>query len=254
VNHSFSCLGLSFLGVCAHDPAKPTNIYFTLGDVVAALTITLLIPQFLKPIFMFRLMARKLPLPPLTALYMLVALGSLSVLIGAIVVNLPVSRENTLAYPIFWEIVGFVLFGVAYGYLTLSFLLPAPVRAGTYQRFAEAAAELLANADERDHVDFSRDLVRNIDRLVRCAMSLEIYPKEQRSAFFDFAYRRKIVDAGSAASLLHIISDPTFCATLVRRCPWQAVRIVLTLCRRELSSRSVRKFVQELARQALLSD
>ena len=72
-----NCFGLSFLGPCQYDPSRPSVSYFSLGEVIAALSITLLIPQFLKPIYIFRIQARNLSIH---LLYQLVFAGAIAVL------------------------------------------------------------------------------------------------------------------------------------------------------------------------------
>lgn len=245
---ALSCLGLSVLGLCEYDPAKPAVIYFTLGDVAAALSVTLLIHQFLKPIYEFRLWARRLSVQKL---YISIFLGAVAAFTAALLPHLPLDRSTVVAYPVFWELVAAVLFGLAYAVLAYASVRPALLRAGEYSRFIQGAADFLAKADERGQVDFAFELSRNIGPLVRSASFLEQH--KERSAFFDFSHRRQIDDASYAASFLHILSDPHFCHTAVSRCPWQVARLIGVLTDEYLVSGHARKFVQELARQAIIS-
>ena len=43
-----ACLGLSWRGTCRYNPAAPTSIYFSLGEVVGALAFTRAVQQLLK--------------------------------------------------------------------------------------------------------------------------------------------------------------------------------------------------------------
>ena len=62
------------------------TVYFSIGDAVAGLGIFLIIPQFLKPIYFFRLRVIGIGL---RTLYAMAALGFLSVVIAALVPLLP---------------------------------------------------------------------------------------------------------------------------------------------------------------------
>src|SRR4030095_13650736 len=103
VLEQFPCLGLTILGMCSYNPVQPANIYFSLGDVIAALGFTLAIQQFLKPIYLFRLQAYGI-----TFKYLVVPifLGFLSVIFAAILPSLPIIHHSPLGYPIVWELLG----------------------------------------------------------------------------------------------------------------------------------------------------
>jgi hypothetical protein len=94
------------------------------------------------------------------------------------------------------------------------------------------------------------DLLRNILPLMDAASFIDL--NRDRSAFLNFAYRREIDDARFASSLLHIVAEPQFCATLVHRCPWDTAAMLNRIGTRELISRAATPFVQEIGRQAIL--
>lgn len=242
------CFGLSFLGLCAYDPSEPASIYFSIGDAVAAMGIALIIPEFLRPIYTFRLKTRIISL---NIIYYIVFSAFIFVVIASIIPNLDISNRNTFGYPLFWEIAGGTLFFVALCALAFAYLRPSSIRLGRYRRFAHEAAEFLAHANERDRVAFSEDLEHNIDRLIKTARFND-FPRE-RSAFFDFRYRQQIEDASYASSLLQLVSDHQFCATLVDRCPWVVARILHKAAEAGVPTRSIENFVQELGRQAIIS-
>lgn len=244
----FACFGLSFIGTCKYDPSAPANIYFTLGDAVAALSITLLIPQFLKPVYTLRLAIRRFPI---SHIYSTVFLGSFAVLIAAILPNLGAQKWlGILGYPIFWEIVGASLFAIAYASLAYAFIKPAPIRPGALQKYAGISAEIISQGNERDYIDLIEDLEFNMPALSRAASRPLMH---RRTAFYDFTYRNQLKDASYASALLHIISDPHFCSTLVSRAPWRAAKIIQILSDRTFSSAAAKRFVQELFRQSILT-
>ena len=243
----FECLGISTLGLCAYDPSNPPNVYFSIGEAAAALIITLIIPQFLKPIYRFRLTTQSIRL---THLYFVVFLGAACVLVATILPNISIPRSSIFAYPVFWELFGGLLFLVAFFALAFALLRPARARHGAYRRFAQAAADFLAHANEQDRSDFSRDLLGNVANLIKTAGFVE-YGRDW-SAFFQFRHRRKIEDGSYAWSLLQFVAEPQFCETLVRRCPWDTVAMLRQISDRRLASRAAESFVREIGRQAII--
>lgn len=243
-----SCLGLSLEG-CAYDPANTANVYFTLGDVVAALGVTLIVPQFLKPIYLFRLKVRRISL---FTIYGLVFAGTLPIAMTALLPQFPIPRVAIIGHPLFWELLGTLLFVAAYAFLAFGSLRPVTIREGTVERFVRTGAELLAEGNERDCVDFAEDLARNLPFLIRLASFIE--DRREFSAFMEFRYRQEIKNGRYAASFLGIISDHKFCAALVTFSPWLAADIMNVLARERLSSRHAERFVQELALQTILLD
>ncbi|WP_141400519.1 hypothetical protein [Magnetospirillum sp. 15-1] len=243
-----SCLGLSLEG-CAYDPANAANVYFTLGDVVAALGVTLIVPQFLKPIYLLRLKVRRISL---ITIYALVFAGTLPIAMAALLPQFPIPRVAIIGHPLFWEFLGTLLFVTAYAFLAFGSLAPITIREGAVERFVRAGAALLAEGNERDCVDFAGDLARNLPTLIRVANF--IGDGREFSAFMEFRCRAKIKDGRYAASFLGIISDHKFCASLVTFSPWLAADIMNSLARERLNSRHAERFVQELALQTILLD
>ena len=93
-----------FLGSsCLYNPAQPSLVYFSVGDAIAALALTLAIQQFLNPIYRFRLRAYGLRIG---YLILPVFLGFVFSVIAALLPSLPLSRRYFLEYPIVWEIIG----------------------------------------------------------------------------------------------------------------------------------------------------
>lgn len=97
------------------------NPYFSIGDAVAALGIFLLIPQFLKPIYIFRLRVVGIGL---RSLYAMSGVGFVCVLIGSAVWQIPLPFPDPFNHPLLWEIIGGVLFSIAYGVLGWVYIFP----------------------------------------------------------------------------------------------------------------------------------
>jgi hypothetical protein len=110
VQAEYPCLGLSFLGSCFYNPGHTSPVYFSIGDAIAALALTLAVQQFLTPIYRFRLRAYGLKI---SYLILPVFFGFVCVLAAALLPNLPLSRKSFLGYPIVWEIFGSVLIALS---------------------------------------------------------------------------------------------------------------------------------------------
>jgi hypothetical protein len=184
---SSPCLGFSWLGVCQYNPAAPTSIYFSIGEVVGALAFTLAVQQLLKPIYRFRLSVLDLSL---THLYICVFAGVGAVAIAALVPHFPILHSGPWGYAIVWEIAAAALFVLAYGAVTLAIVRPARVRERRIEDFAGSMARLLSAASEVDRVDVLPDLARSLPVLIKAAEFIE--DGRPTSAFFDFRAPRKI--------------------------------------------------------------
>ncbi len=244
-----ACLGLEALGTCVYDPTVPTTVYFSLGEVVAALGFTLAVQQLLKPIYHFRLTARHLSL---TNLYVFVFAGALAAMAAALLPSLPLFHNAPWSYPIIWELIAALFFFVAYGAIVVAIVRPVQVRPRTAVRFVRASAQLLSRANEKDHCDYVPDLVRSLPTLIKMAGFSE--HRADTSAFFDFTHRVELKRASYAWSFLGIIADPVFCKSLVKLLPWHVGWMLQELEEKQLHSRGAEAFVRELARQAILCD
>jgi hypothetical protein len=237
---SSPCLGLSWLGLCQYNPAAPTSIYFSIGEVVGALAFTLAVQQLLKPIYHFRLNVRYLSL---THLYICVFVGVGTVAIAAVVPNVPFLHSGPWGYAVVWELSAGVLFVAAYGAVVLAIVRPVRVQKRRIEDFARGMARLLSAASEVDRVDVLPDLQRSLPVLIKAAESIE--DRDSTSAFFDFIHRDTTRQAAFASTFLRIISDPLFCQTLVTRAPWQVVAILQKISEERLYTLSAKEFIRE---------
>ncbi len=268
----FSCLGLSILGSCSYNPAQPANIYFGMGEAIAALGFTLAIQQFLKPIYLFRLRAYGLKL---WYIFLCIFLGFISVVFAALLPNLPIAHNSTFSYPLIWELLGAVLIGGAYGVTAFISLTPARAYNWSLLPFVRAAGHLLSEADDSDRVSFAEDLSLNFPQLIKYsavwrearqhARNVGFEEPDRRgvpssivdpqiSAFYEFTHRRELERASYAGSLLAIIADPLFCAALVHKCPWLTASMLRDISEKRLYVQQAERFIQEIARQAILNE
>ncbi len=241
------CLGFSFLGQCAYDPSNPMTVYFSIGEGIAALTITLIIPQFMKPIYRFRLQAQAISM---THVFGLVFAGTLCTIVAALLPHLNLSTMSFLAFPIVWEIAGGSLFFSAIAVFAMLFLKPSKVKRKYFPRYVIAAADFLAHANEQDRTDFSKDLLLNLIPIIKSSEFGR--GRQEISAFFDFRYRIEIRDAHYAYSFLELVSEPRFCETLVHRCPWDTAAMLNNISDRKVPNGWVERLIQEIGRQAIM--
>ncbi len=275
----YSCLGFHILGACNYNPSQPSPVYFSIGNAISALGFTFAVQQFLKPIYRFRINANGLRL---LYLYAAVFGGFLCTVFAAVLPNLGLSFDYGIEYPIVWEIIGGLLIGSAYGVAAFISLNAPRVRMYNLLAYIRAGAALLSAADDSTRADFAEDFLRRqdvfktfvffaeaLERARRHAARIELgrlraisppgasfsIPAQQApSAFYIFAHRRELEAGTHAVRFLQIISDPEFCAALVRRCPWLTAAFLERLGRDKLHSQYADNFVQEIARQALVQD
>lgn len=248
--NSFACLGLTWLGMCAYNPSNPPQTYFTLGDAIAAIAVTLALQSFMKPVYRLRLAARFLSLQ---RLYMLIFAGVGITTIAALVPNLPFLGDGPWRYPILWELFAMVLFVIAYGAVAITVVRPVKVRPRQMERFARVVANILAQATETDHIDLLPDIELSLPVLMKLATFVE-YRRVEFSAFELFTHRDKIKQASWARSLLEILADPLFCQSLIRRAPWTVAGMIGKISDDKLHCGAAEQFIQELAHQAILLD
>lgn len=246
-----ACVGIEWLGLCNYDPSAPAPNYFTLGNAVTALAFTLAVQNFLKPIYVFRLAIRRITT---RRLYGMVFAGAFSCVIAALVPRMTFLHSSPIGYAIVWELLATVLFLMAYGAVAIAAAVPIKVKPKRVPRFAQAAAQLISEAGESDHLELLKDLRESLPTLIRLATFVELRHGEERTAFFDFIHRHRLEQASYAHSLLRIIADAPFCRTLVDKAPWVVSRMLRDIGTERLYARSAESFVRELAQQALLSD
>lgn len=247
-----TCLGIEWLGLCNYDPAAPAPNYFTLGNAVTALAFTLAVQNFLKPIYVFRLAIRYVSIK---RLYSLVFAGAFCCVIAAWVPHASFLHRVPIGFAIVWETLATMLFFMAYGAVAIAAAVPVKVKQKRVPAFARAAAQLISEAGESDHLELLKDLRDSVPLLINLSKFVEKEPwQEERSAFFDFIHRDKLEQASYAHTLLRIIADAPFCRTLVDKAPWAVSRMLQDIATDRLHSRAAENFVRELAQQALLSD
>lgn len=236
--------------------ALPTFVGFTIGNAIAALAFTITIQQFLKPIHRFRLYAWGVSIQ---WLFIAVFAGSALVFVGNILRYF--AKDITFS---FWlvpisEVSGGVLFFIAYLATAFISLAPIKVQQRNAPRVARAAILAISTAKDEDYTSLFNDIAQNIVPLARLAAFIENYRDagfgySEPTAFYDFIHREKLVQSTYARTLIRFLSDPHFCAVIVQRDPLACIQMLRKLAAAQIQSDAVADLVQEIARQAVISD
>jgi len=224
------------------------TVYFSIGDAVAGLGIFLIIPQFLKPIYFFRLRVIGIGL---RTLYAMAGLGFICVVIAALVPMLPTTAPALIRLPLVWELAGATLYAMCYTALGWVYIFPARVTTRSITQYVRAGSNLLASASEEDRVEFAADVLANIKKLIRIG---DEPPGAQSKTWF-LSHRQRGTGETSAysESFLRLLADPVFCRTLVIRLPWDAARLLKAFSEAQPKTQVGRIFVHQLTREWLLS-
>ena len=220
--------------------------YFSIGDAVAGLGIFLLIPQFLKPIYIFRLRVLGIGLRPL---YAVSAIAFFCVMIGSLTLYVSPYLGPT---PLLWELVGGFLFAIAYSALAWVSIFPARATARSIGKYVRAGSNLLASASEEDRVEFAADILANIRKFIRLADLPAMRVRNKRVAFF-ISEKRATEASFYSEAFLRILADPVFCRALVTRLPWDAARILSAFADEKPAEQVGRNFVHQIARYVVIS-
>lgn len=231
-----SRLRLETLGACGSGQSMG-NVYFSIGDAIAGLGIFLLIPQYLKPIYVFRLRVIGIGL---RWLYAFPGLGFLCVVMASIVPHFPSQVPLFIRLPLAWELVGAALYAVSYVALAWVYIFPARSAPRSISNYVRAGTNLLASGSEEDRVELGADILANIRKLIRIADTQQGADAQSVSA------------AGYSESFLLILSDPEFCRTLVARVPWDAARILVAFSEERPSKPVGRSFVHQIVRNTVI--
>ncbi len=224
------------------------TVYFSIGDAVAGLGIFLIIPQFLKPIYFFRLRVIGIGL---RTLYAAAGLGFICVVIAALVPSFPGSVPSLIRTPLAWELAGAALYAMCYTALGWVYIFPARANTRSITQYVRAGSNLLASASEEDRVEFAADVLANIKKLIRIADE----PTGVKSRAWFLTRREEGAGEPSAysESFLRLLADPVFCRTLVVRLPWDAARLLTAFSKEQPKTQVGRVFVHQLIREWLLS-
>lgn len=244
----FYCLGIKALGLCSYNPAKPNNIYFSIGDAVAAIALVLAFTQLITPTLKFRLTVSSKAAWVAAGLFLVAVIF---IFVAAILPNIPGAAVPLLGYPIFWEVTGGVL--VVCASLLLSVYLRAVVfNEKNYKKFFHTSLSIIARGNEQDLRALADEVRNSAPAIIEAA-----YQYDQ-----DLARQTKVGNKGYAVpeqteyalALLDLLSDERFCTLLVNAAPATALNFIQEIIKYGSRERAGYAFVQQVVKQSFISD
>lgn len=246
----FYCLGIKALGLCSYNPAQPNNIYFSIGDAVAAIALVLAFSQLITPTLQFRLKVSSKAAWVAASLFLIAVLV---VFVAAILPNIPGTALPLLGYPIFWEVLGGVfVFCSSIILLVVYSLRPAVFNGGNYKKFFKTSSSTIARGNEQDLRALADEMRNSAPAIIEAA-----YQYDQ-----DLARQKKVGNEGYAVpeqteyalALLDLLSDERFCTLLVNAAPATALDFIQEIIKHGSRDRAGYSFVQQVVKQSFISD
>jgi len=169
---SLSCLGLSILGTCQYDPAKPYWVYFSIGEGIATLAILLALQQLIDtPIAKFRMTIKRHRWPNITHIMFVLAL--IFIFTAAILPLIPGEAIPVFGYPIFWEILAGLSFSWAILKFYFSIKKPVVFDKNNYKAYAEQSFEIIAGGNKRALKELATEISNSISPLFKTITTCE---------------------------------------------------------------------------------
>lgn len=227
-------------------------INFSIGQAVAAIAIIIALFSMAKPIFYFRYKVKKLKLK--------VAIACLIVSIGFVFVAafLPsIHKDQTIYnfynvdYSLFWELFAGLFFCL--GSLSVLELHLKPVRFNNqnYKKYFNAFRWLLAEGSDADLKQLAVEINYSAENIINAAAE---YDRLKAHIAKDEGEKYEVSEyVQYAFALLDICSDERFCKIIVDSAPITAIEFIEHMTD-SLGSRGGRNFVEQLTRQAFLSE
>lgn len=243
----FYCLGIKALGLCSYNPAKPNNVYFSIGDVVAAIALLLAFSQLITPTLMFRLKVSN-NAAWIAAILFLMAV--ISVFAAAILPNFSGAAIPLLGYPVFWEVMGGALV-VCASLLLSTYFFNAVFNRKNHKKFFEASRSIVVRGIDQDLRALADEVRYSAHAIIETACQYDP----------DLANQAKLENRGYpvpeqteyALALLDLLSDERFCTILVDAAPATALDFIQAII--DSGSRGVigYAFVQQIVEQSFIS-
>jgi len=243
------CLGIKAFGLCTYDPLKPGVVYFTIGEAIGSIALLLAFTQLVTPTLKFRLRVRRNVAIISAALF---ALAFISVVIAAVIPSVLGYVIPILGFPIFWEVVaaGFIVGGVAC--LGFIYLRPTKFIERNYKSYFDACMRAVSGGDERELGLLSEEVGHAARQIVQAAKRFDV--ESARRARLAGEQRVATDMPDYAVGLLDLFSDARFARATVDGSPGTAVAFIRALGHISPGVKVGHSLVQQLVKQALLSD
>lgn len=245
----FYCLGIKALGLCSYNPAKPNNVYFSVGDAVAAIALLLAFSQLMTPTLKFRLKIGGMAAWVAASLFIAAVMV---IFAAAILPNIPGPAVPLLGYPIFWEVTGGVLVFCASLVLFVYSLRAAVFNKNNYKKFFNAALSIIARGSEQDLRALADEVRNSAPAIIEAAYKYESYlARQAKGEHKEYAVSEQ---TEYALALLDLLSDERFCTILVNTASATALDFIQEIIKHGSRDRAGYAFVQQVVKQSFISD
>lgn len=202
-----ACLGVSFLGNCSYDPSSPTFTYFSLGELVSAITLLLAFIQLARTKTKFRLAAKNLPNK---YTYSIIISSIISVFIATLLPIIPGAPLPLLGYPIFWEVATAVMVITLSAYMLKNSLEKSVFGKSNSASYLQACEEIIAKGKKEELQELAEEITTSVKQVFNLAAN-EIKEQPTKNNTISKSY--------NANTLLDLWSDKQFCSAIVTRSP-----------------------------------
>ena len=206
---TFPCFGLEFLGQCGYNPVNPT-VYFSIGQLLSLLIITVAVYKILNPIIRLRIRANRLfkfkldffglknwiskwkfpsPFQPLAfflknaivririkfnIFYYLIIISIISVFISSIIPSIPdFYKIPVIGYPIFWEILSGSILTCLGIYFIKIINKPAQLNKHNCEDFFKSSLFIIERREEKELTSLARELTSSLETIITVVKDYE---------------------------------------------------------------------------------
>lgn len=243
------CLGIKAFGLCHYNPFKPGTAYFSIGEAIASIALLFAFFQLATPTFKFRLAVRAAMGRKALVLF---GLAFPCVVIAAVIPSVLGYIVPVIGFPIFWEVLAGLLVVAGVSLLAVIYILPARFTDRSFKNYFYACSQAISTGDEHVHRLLAVEVTIAADAIVGAATAFDRELARAEHAAGKEHVAETISDY--AKGLLDLFSDEHFARALVDAAPMGTARFLELLGRGSPDKRVGYSFVQQVVRQALLSE
>ena len=212
---TFPCFGLEFLGQCGYNPVNPT-VYFSIGQLLSLIIITLAVYKILDPIIKLRIKANRLF--KFKIFHVLVLFSIIAVFLSNLIPSIPnFYKIPVIGYPIFWE----SLSGLILICLTISFIRiiskPAQLNRYNCKNFFKSSLSIITQKKEKELILLARELTSSLEIIINVIEKYEqLYFNVQRQAHKKYKPNEF---QKYCFKIMNLLSDKAFCEIVSCKVP-----------------------------------
>ena len=239
-----ACLRLAILGIFLYDPKNPI-IYFSIGQLIAAIALFLAFTQLKKPIIKFRIIVGKIKDKTINIIFII---AIIFVFIAAFLPFIPGHSIPFLGYPIFWEFIAGGLFVGGAIYLIITINKQALFSSKNAKYFLKECTSMIAKGNDEELRELADEINVSIEPIIKQCKSYDVL-KARDAKERGEQYELDIATA-IAFSILDLWSDKSFCKNIVCKVPRTASEIFKQIINYKLYDNGGYALTRELLHQA----